>query len=162
MSKICDNKSVGVIVTDVDGRYALLKRANFPIAIAPIAGHIDNHGTAEQAAVNEAEEELGLTIEPSDLALTTIAGRRVENHCRREGGNHHVWSVFEANQFLGDITPDPDETQGARWYTKKELQKLADRTKAYKAGKLSETEWQQNPGLEAVWLDFMTELGHVK
>ena len=162
MAKICDNKSVGVIVTDIDGKYALLKRANFPIRIAPVAGHLDDHGTPVQAASDEAEEELGLVIEPAGLKPTKISKRHVANPCSRIGGDHHEWSVFEADQFLGDITPSPEETQGAQWYTKKQLQKLADRTKAYKAGEIPQEEWEADPGLEEVWLDFMLELGHVK
>ena len=100
MAKICDNTSVGVIIRGSGGKYALLKRAKFPVGIAPVAGHIDDHGSPVQAALDEAEEELGLIIEPSDLMPTEIAARRVDNVCSREGGGHHIWSVYEAEQFL--------------------------------------------------------------
>ena len=161
MAKICDNTSVGVIIINSGGKVALLKRANFPIRIAPPAGHIDDHGSAVQAALDEVEEEIGLIIDPSDLMPTAISERRIDNPCSRTGGDHHVWTVYRAEQFLGDIDPDPEETQGAEWYSKKQLQRLADRTKDYKAGKIPESEWKENPGLEEVWLDFMLELGQV-
>ncbi|HSX29003.1 MAG TPA: NUDIX hydrolase [Candidatus Saccharimonadales bacterium] len=160
--KVCDNRSVGVIISNSGGKIALLKRAKFPIRMAPPAGHNDDHGSPEQTAIDEVEEEIGLVIEPSDLIPTAIAERRMNNKCRREGGDHHVWWVYEVDQFLGDIDPDPEETQGAAWYSKKQLQRFADRTKAYKAGKIPEAEWEQNPGLEDVWIDFMRELGYIK
>jgi 8-oxo-dGTP pyrophosphatase MutT (NUDIX family) len=161
MAKICDNKSVGVII-ERDGKIALLKRAKFPIAIAPPAGHIDDHGSPEQAAIDEVNEELGLVIASVDLKPTAIANRRVENRCRREGGDHHFWWVFQADKTLGELKPSEDETQGAGWYTREELQELASRAKSLLAADAPQEDWQQNPGLEPVWLDFLSELGYVK
>src|ERR1044072_8809537 len=162
MTKVCDHTSVGVIVKNIDGKLALLERARGAIGMAPIAGHIDDHGSTEQAAVDEAEEELGLIIEPSDLQETKIKERRKENVCRREDGTYHVWTVYEADQFLGDLEPSKEETKGANWYSPKQLQALADRTKAFQAGKIAEADWKKKPGLEIIWLDFLTELGYVK
>jgi 8-oxo-dGTP pyrophosphatase MutT (NUDIX family) len=162
MSKTCDHTSVGVVVKNIDGEFALLKRAFFPIGIAPIAGHVDDHGSVEQAAIDESEEELGLIIALEDLKSTVIKARRVDNQCKRPNGKYHIWTVFEADQFVGDITPDPTETKGAKWYTPKEMQNLADRTKARRSGKITDAAWQKNPGLEEIWLDFLTELGYVK
>jgi 8-oxo-dGTP pyrophosphatase MutT (NUDIX family) len=161
MAKVCDHTSVGVIIKNFDGKLALLKRAKFPVGIAPVAGHIDQHGSPQQAAIDEAEEELGLTIDPGDLQPTSITARRVDNQCRRENGTHHVWTVFEAEQFLGDLAPSTDETKGAGWYAPAQVQKLAGRTKARRAGKIADKEWEANPGLEKIWLDFLTELGYV-
>src|SRR5487761_1087297 len=100
MSKICDHTSVGVIIHDQMGSLALLKRAKFPVGIAPAAGHIDDHGSPEQAARDEVYEELGIKV--TDLAKTSISNRRVENKCRREGGDYHYWYVFEAT--IADAT----------------------------------------------------------
>lgn len=162
MDKVCDHASVGVVVRNIDGEFALLKRARFPIGIAPAAGHIDEHGSPEQAALDEVEEELGLVIEPNDLIKTNINNRRINNRCRRADGDHHMWTVYEAEQFLGDISPDPIEAQDAGWYSAAQLQRLAKRTKARKAGKVTDEDWAANPGLEEIWLDFLTELGYVK
>ncbi len=157
----CDNMSVGVIIRSPEGEFALLKRARFPIGIAPPAGHIDEHGRPEQAAVAEVHEELGLMIALDGLRNTVIQGRRVNNQCRRPGGDHHDWRVYESTEYSGVLTPDADETQGAGWYDPDQLQALADRTKAFQAGQLSQAAWETNPGLEEVWLDFFTELGYV-
>lgn len=161
-TKLCDYTSVGTIIQDKAGRFALLVRRKFPVGVAPSAGHIDQHGTPEQAATTEVEEELGLTVKPSDLRPTVITQRRINNHCSRPNGDHHFWTVFTASDFSGDIRPDPSETKGARWYTQDELQTLAERTKAFRAGDVPQADWEANPGLEEIWLDFLTELDYVK
>src|ERR1019366_5810903 len=66
-AKLCDNKSVGIIVRNPEGSFALLKRAYFPIGYAPVAGHVDDHGSVEQAAVDEVIEEIDLTVTVEDL-----------------------------------------------------------------------------------------------
>ncbi|MDB5184507.1 MAG: hydrolase [Candidatus Saccharibacteria bacterium] len=159
--KNCDNMSVGVIIQSPEGAFALLERARFPIGIAPPAGHIDEHGQPEQAAVNEVQEELGLVIALNGLQNTVIQGRRVNNQCRRPGGTHHSWWIYEATKYSGNLVPDAEETRGANWYAPDQLQALADRTKAFQAGQLSQKDWEANPGLEPVWFDFFTELGYV-
>jgi 8-oxo-dGTP pyrophosphatase MutT (NUDIX family) len=159
--KNCDNMSVGVIIQSPEGEFALLKRARFPVGIAPPAGHVDEHGQPEQAAINEVHEELGLVIAINGLLSTVIQNRRVDNQCRRPGGDHHNWWVYESGEYSGDLSPDADETQGAGWYSPDDLQVLADRTKAFQAGQVSQQEWETSPGLEEVWLDFFTELGYI-
>ena len=160
--KNCDNKSVGVIIQSPEGEFALLKRARFPIGIAPPAGHIDEHGLPEQAAVIEVQEELGLVIAINRLRNTVIQDRRVDNLCRRPGGDHHNWWVYESNEYSGELAPNADETQGADWHNPDQLQALADRTKAFQTGQVGQEEWQTSPGLEEIWLDFFTELGYVQ
>lgn len=157
----CDNTSVGVIVTNSLHEVALLRRAKFPIAIAPPAGHEHPHGSPEHAAIAEVYEEIGLTIAISALRRTAIQKRRVDNQCRRPGGDHHLWSVFTANEFSGQIEPSPDETRGARWYPPREVEHLAERTRRLEAGHVSQEAWNREPGLEAVWLGFFAELGYV-
>lgn len=161
MAKECDNLSVGVIIEN-DDKIALLKRAKFTIAIAPPAGHIDEHGSPEQAAINEVSEELGLIISLGGLLKTVIDGRNVSNRCRRIGGDYHKWWVYRTTDFSGTINPSQDETQGAGWYSRQEIQSLADCAKLLKEGKISEEEWCENPGLEVVWYDFMSELGYIE
>ena len=161
MEKYCDNRSVGIILRNHHGGYALLKRGRFPIGIAPPAGHIDTHGNPEQAAVDEAREELGVQLAVAALRKTAIYERRVENVCRRIGGGHHVWNVYEAETEQLDLTPDPDETHGAAWYSSTALQVLANRTRRFQKGQIQHTAWAEQPGLEEVWLGFLNELGHI-
>lgn len=161
MSGRCDNTSVGVVITSTKGEIVLLKRAFFPVGIAPAAGHIDDHGSAVQAAIDEVYEELGLIVQAEDLK-SVIVDRRVENRCKRPGGDHHIWSVYQTSNFSGSLKPSEDETKGAHWYTTEEVQQLADRTKAYQAGNLTEEEWCTEPGLEEIWLNFFQELNLVE
>ena len=161
LPKYCDNTSVGVIITNGSGHMALLTRARFPAGIAPPGGHVDDHGSILKAAVSEVFEELGLTIREEDLAATAIMGRRIDNRCRRENGGYHVWHIFEANGVEGELRPSPDETKGAGWYSSHQIQELVDRTRQFQAGEIDQATWEANPGLEEVWLDFLTELGYL-
>lgn len=161
MAKTCDHTSVGVVLRDQEGRFALLKRALFPVGIAPAAGHIDDHGGPEKAAKDEVSEELGVSVH-GKLQRTAIYDRRVDNKCRREGGSYHHWYVFEATVEQTKLLPSPDETKGANWYMREDLQALANRTAAYHAGKISEEAWKTDPGLEEVWVPFLHELGYIE
>jgi 8-oxo-dGTP pyrophosphatase MutT (NUDIX family) len=160
--KTCDNKSVGVIIRDLNGKFALLKRARFPVGIAPVAGHIDDHGTPSQAAIAETREEIGIIIDEDDLRKTSIQNKLINNICRRRGGDHHYWWIYEVNDSEGEIYPDPDETKGAKWYTSEELHDLAGRTREYLSGKIDKEDWEANPGLEEIWLTFLSEMGYLE
>lgn len=161
MEKYCDNHSVGVILTNENDELALLTRGRFPIGIAPPAGHIDGHGSPEQAAIDEVAEEIGVHLSLESLHKTIIRHRRVENICRRIGGDHHRWTIYQVAVSQIDLYPDPDETQGAAWYSQNEVQNLADRTRDYQSGRVSESGWIKQPGIEPVWVDFLTELGYI-
>jgi 8-oxo-dGTP pyrophosphatase MutT (NUDIX family) len=160
-SKPCDNKSVGVIVQNAEGSFALLKRARFPFGYAPVAGHVDDHGSVEQAAIDEVVEEIGLVITKEDLHPTEIADTRFENHCRRKGGTFHNWWVFTVDHYAGQIVPSPDETEGADWYTAEELQLLADRTGQYQAQMIEQQDWEADPGLEEIWVTMLVQFGYI-
>ena len=160
MPKRCDNKSVGVII-ERDEELLLLKRAKYPFGYAPPAGHVDDHGSYEQAAVDEVGEELGLAVSVAGLIKTSIWDRRTDLACRREGGDHHIWRVYRATEFDGVLSPDADETAGADWQSVDSLQALADKTRIYLDGLTTEEDWRQDPGIEVVWLGFLVELGYI-
>lgn len=155
METLCDHKSVGIVIQNEKGDVLLLDRARFPFGLAPPAGHVDEHGSLEQTAIDETFEEVGLHI--SDLH-PVIEERRVGNTCRRLGGDHHIWTVFTAGVTGGELTPNVEETKGVSWRSLEQLQVLADRThqstsREYKLGAQV---------LEPIWLDFFTELGLVR
>lgn len=155
METYCDHKSVGVVITNEKDEVLLLDRARFPFGLAPPAGHVDEHGSLEQTAIDETFEEVGLQLVNLEQV---IHERRVDNTCRRLGGDHHMWTVFTARGDGGDITPNVEETHGAGWRSLEQLQHLADetrrsRTREHKIGAQV---------LESIWLDFFTELGLVK
>lgn len=159
-TKLCDNLSVGVVICDKRGRIALLERARTPVGIAPPAGHVDNHGSPRQAAVDEVKEELGLKVDITHLQPTTIQNRRVDNPCRRPGGDHHNWWIYSTDRYEGELRPDPEEAKGASWFDRAQLQTLVERTYSFQTGLIPAHDYQANPGLEPVWIDFLVELGY--
>ena len=158
MTAACDNASVGVLITRPDGRWLMLERATPPVGVAPCAGHVfDEHDGYMDAAEAEVSEELGLTVKTLELA---VAGWRA-NACRRgpgPRGTGHQWQVFIAT-VSGDLRPSPREVRNVRWCTPGDLQHLADRTAAYARGELPVREFAACPGIEPVWVWFLTELG---
>jgi len=150
----CDHTSVGVLISSPAG-LLVFERATPPAGIAPVAGHIDQHGSPEQAARAEAAEEVGLTLTHLHLLLE----ERRSNRCRRpaSGPVGHRWWVYQA-QASGTIRPAVREVRSPRWIHPEQLQEHADRTAAYAQGQLSEAVFTARPGLAPVWLRFLSQL----
>ena len=152
----CDNQSVGVIVQN-SGEFLLLQRAKFPWGLAPPAGHIDEHGTPEQAATAETYEEVGIELPLSSL-VKVIANRRIDNKCRRSGGEYHDWTVFTAESSTRETVASEEETNGLYWLNSEQLQDLADYTRSTDPSNVN----QKSRILEKVWLDFFVDLKFVR
>lgn len=152
MPKICDNKSVGMLVWK-DGSLLLIERKKPPFGFAPPAGHIDEDVSFEEAAKKELKEEVGLDTKKIELL---IEGRK-ENSCRREGGSFHYWKIYSI-EAEGDIKRSEDETKQAKYCHVEELSRLATKTERYIAGEISEESWEASPGLEPVWYEWLKEL----
>jgi ADP-ribose pyrophosphatase YjhB (NUDIX family) len=150
--KECDHKSVGMLVWK-NGKLLLIERGRPPYGFALPAGHVDDKGSYENAAREETEEEVGLQV--THLKLL-IEGRK-DNKCRRPGGTWHYWKIYEAIT-KGEIKRSPDETKQAGWYTVKEIKVMVAKTEQYLRGKISEKDWISSPGLEPVWLEWLSEL----
>lgn len=150
--KVCDNTSVGIMIRR-DDKVLLIERKKPPFGFAPPAGHVDDHGSFEQAAKDEVHEEVGLTV----VSLKLLDERKRENYCRRKGGTWHQWKLYEA-QVEGELEPSLDETKQAGWYSKEQVEELSKRTEKYLAGEISEEEWQNKPGLETTWLQWSKEI----
>lgn len=157
MSKVCDNKSVGLIVEDSVGRILLIKRAKFPPGYACPAGHVDGHGTWLQAAIAELQEEVGLEVR--DIRL--VHEETHNNPCRRKGGTHHDWRVYSATTEDHEVLASEDETSGFVWADTKELNRLSNRAMLYRTGGMNDTEWEEDPGLEPIWDDILRKIGIV-
>ena len=149
----CDHTSVGLMVWK-NNRLLLIERRKPPYGVAPPAGHVDDHGSYEDAARSELEEEVGL--EPTELRL--LAEGRKENCCRRPNGNWHYWKIYEVTA-KGTVKLCSTEARSSGWYSIPELIELCQRTKLYLAGEVSEFEWQERPGMEPVWCNWLAELG---
>lgn len=152
-SKECDNKSVGMLIRR-DDQILLIERRKPPFGFAPPAGHVDDKGSFENAAKEEVEEEVGLA--PKEIRLL-MEGRK-DNPCRREGGSWHYRKIYQVDTD-GNIKRSEDETKQAGWFSIGQTRSLAQRTEKYRAGEISEEDWQQSPSLEPVWLDWFKELG---
>ena len=81
MSKLCDNKSVGMLVWR-DGKLLLVERKRPPFGFAPPAGHVDEDKSFEVAAKRELKEEVGLEADSMELLMgggkIILAGARAE------------------------------------------------------------------------------------
>jgi 8-oxo-dGTP pyrophosphatase MutT (NUDIX family) len=157
--KTCDNTSVGVIITNAAGDYLMFERATFPPGVAPVAGHVDTHGTVRDAAEAEVREEVGLTV----VSLSEITSGWRNNRCRRLPGPRgvgHQWTVFHA-VVTGDLAPSVRETRNVRWIPAADLQALADRTSAYAFGFVTDADFAARPGLEPVWGQWLDAAGAI-
>ncbi|MGP8298123.1 NUDIX hydrolase [Streptomyces inhibens] len=152
--KICDHASVGVLISSPDG-LLVFERATPPAGIAPVAGHIDQHGGPEGAARAEVAEEVGLAVSQLHLLLTEWR----PNRCRRTPTSAvgHRWWIYQA-EASGPLRPSAREVRAPRWIYPDQLQRYALRTAAYADGRLSNTEFTKEPGLEPVWVRFLHEL----
>ena len=152
MARLCDNKSVGMLVWK-DGKLLLIERAKPPYGFAPPAGHVDEFGSFEEAARQELKEEVGLDV----VDLQLIGEGRKENQCRREGRSWHYWKIYNV-ETGGSLERSLDETKQVGWYTKDEIIKLAERTRQYIAGNINDKDWNNNPGIEPVWVEWLQKL----
>src|SRR3989344_6681396 len=162
MAKQCDNKSVGVIIRDGE-RTLIIKRKNYPVACACVAGHLDGDSPLD-AAMKETGEEVGLHVEPARF-MERITALKLANPCKRDGGLGHEWYVYEVDAPV--VVPKAgSDAKEALWTTPAELTALMKRTEdvAKKHGVrtedlarstpaiVSDSEWSANPGLEPVWV----------
>ncbi|MDP3770658.1 MAG: NUDIX hydrolase [Candidatus Sungbacteria bacterium] len=160
----CDHTSVGLIVQRENDDFLVIKRKNFPISYACVAGHCDGDDP-KKAALRELREEVRLHA----INVREVLFNRYQNSCRREGGTHHDWSVFEVD-WIGIVHASSDAAE-ALWVSPEELKVLIARTCLFASkyqrniddAKLlvllkDDLEWQENPGLEPVWCQIIGRL----
>ncbi|WP_214417321.1 NUDIX hydrolase [Sphaerisporangium fuscum] len=158
-AKRCDNRSVGVLITDPAGRLLMFDRNTFPPGVAGAAGHIDGHGDEFDAARAEVSEELGLTV----TSLSPVCSGWRDNRCRRLPGAEgigHYWHIYRA-EVTGTLTPSARETRNVRWLTPADLQTLTARTAAYARGQITNAQFAEAPGVEPVWVAWLVAAGVV-
>jgi ADP-ribose pyrophosphatase YjhB (NUDIX family) len=150
---VCDHTSVGIVVWR-DGKLLIVERKKFPYGFAPPAGHRDGDRTGVIAAARELTEETGLHA-PS---LTQIYAVQKANPCRRQGGTHHNWEIFEEQSPQGRLRLSTDETVGGSFVDKKRFMVLMEATRKFRIGRITEDEWQKRGGMELVWFEMFLEL----
>ena len=176
--KKCDNTSAGEIIkmhAASNSPVAMIKRKNYPQAYAFPAGHGDGD---PKAAVRETSEEVSLTI--VDSKNKRVFEGEIDNPCKREGGDHHYWQVFEAGEWSGKLEAKSDAAE-AFWAKSEDLSKYAARTEYFMekyglkydqvgeltvaifgkdpSGKDTDPEWLEEMGLEPVWYYMLKKIG---
>lgn len=157
--KICDHKSVGAVIiggesdgyAGPDGRILTLRRLTWPVGIACVAGHVDDHGDFVQAIVDEVEEESGLRLVSYE---PIVVNQWYDAYCRRTPSGPragHLWNVYKV-RATGTLRPEAGKTADLTWQTPLDLQLLASRTVRYADGEISDAEFEKGPGLEPVWV----------
>jgi 8-oxo-dGTP diphosphatase len=105
-----------------DDRILLLQRANTGYMDGMYSlpsGHLDGGEPAVMAAVREAKEEVGVTINPADLRLVHTLHRVAE-----EGDHERIDLGFEVNKWRGRLrNAEPEKCSGIKWVAADKLPK---------------------------------------
>lgn len=169
----CTHAVSAVLIVDSADRVLLIERNTAPYGYAPPAGHAFEHGhpidigytsAFINSAVEEVREETGLSVNPHRLNL--VLDRHANNRCRRRVETDktpgHLWRVFETNQFDGELLTEPTrETAALRWVGPQGLEALAAITIALTKAEITPQEFDRHPGLEPVWLWWLSVLGRL-
>jgi 8-oxo-dGTP pyrophosphatase MutT (NUDIX family) len=107
-------KDAVAVVLKKGEKYLLIRRAKPGTALdywCPITGAVENGETQAQAVVREAEEELGLVVEPMQKVW----------ECPTDDREYtlHWWHARLLSQ---DIRVNPDEVKEYRWLTYAQMQ----------------------------------------
>ncbi|MFE1079880.1 NUDIX hydrolase [Nocardiopsis alba] len=157
MTKACCGTSVGVTIYDeAYNQMLMIRRSTAPAYITPVTGHaLGEHASYEAAAREKVAEETGLKV--TGLTRLPVGGFH-PGQCRRQGGNGHTWELYEAT-VEGDLAAFEREGTGVGWWETLDFQFFADRTATWARGQITEDELAVHPGLDPVWMQWMSELG---
>jgi len=106
--------SAAVLPRDDAGR-VLLVRISDTGQWAAIGGAIEPDESPERAALREAEEEAGVTLELGPI-LGVLGGPEFRITYPNGDQTSYVSTVFDATVVRGTPTPDDDETVAVEWW----------------------------------------------
>jgi 8-oxo-dGTP pyrophosphatase MutT (NUDIX family) len=111
--------SVTVLPRDADGR-VLLVRARATEEWMTIGGMVEVDEDPAVAAIREAQEEAGVTVE-LDAILGALGGPRFRLRYPNGDQTAYVTIVYAARVVAGAPQPDGDETDHVDWFSPSQL-----------------------------------------
>jgi len=119
------------------------------------------------AVIRETNEETGLVITENKLVFR----RELANPCKRSGGDHHLWEVYQAVSWNGELKKGSDAKQ-VFWASLEDVRKFAARTEhvmqknnlhlnniaELTKAVLNDEEWMAQMGLEPVWYYILKDI----
>jgi len=82
-----------------------------------VAGHLEGGETVSQATIREAQEEIGIEIEPNILKLVGVMHRLSDTE--------RIEFFLSTDRWQGDITNrEPDKCDDVRWFNISELPEM--------------------------------------
>ena len=95
-----------------DGQILLLRRFNTGYEdgnYSVVAGHVDAGETVTQAAIREANEEVGVTLEPADIQIVHVMNRKSEDE--------RIDFFMTVRQWTGEIAnKESDKCDELAWH----------------------------------------------
>lgn len=116
--------SAGTIIINNEGKILLQQRTDnlkwgFP------GGSLELGESFEEAAIREAKEEVGLTL--NELKLFNIySGKKCYHQYPNGHEIYNAAAVFICSDYCGELILDPKETKNAVFFSKEELPKLSE------------------------------------
>lgn len=101
-----------------DGKVLLLERQNTGYADGMFslpAGHVEAGESLEQAIMRELKEEVGVTVEASELKLAHVRSRN------REDGHRVNFFFLVSGWQMEPVNLEPQKCGGLEWYTFNQL-----------------------------------------
>ena len=81
------------------------------------SGHIDGDEPADQAAIREAKEEVGITLQPEELEFAFLMHRRAT-----EGNHERMDLFFKVKSWQGEpINAEPEKCDELLWTAQDDL-----------------------------------------
>ena len=150
--RVCDQRSTGLLVVR-DGSLLLKTPSAYPGGYAPLYGHCDGLSFPESARALCAQFGLAEpVVRGADEGWRPDMCDRPRPAAAERAG--HRWLIYRLVSSVGE-----PQGEGLRWWNRKELQDLADRTVAYARGALRDGAWRAAPGVAAVWISWLAHLG---
>jgi ADP-ribose pyrophosphatase YjhB (NUDIX family) len=115
MKELIQHDTASVLI-EKDGKFLLIKRGNIPEKgfWAVPGGHVDEGESVREAAVREAEEEVGKAEVEEKPFFVFLHDVKI--------GHRHKAYIFKA-KMVGEVKPGTDAEE-AKWFTLEEMEEV--------------------------------------